>query len=864
MMTTYVVWVFGTFEADYFGPEYLSGKQLMSEAQMKRCRIDHHCVVGRRSMNSWNLCGQLLASLLTSAWPNHTFLVTINISELSPGLATSSFAFAFLGDDEYEQTITWLGYLFEYLSGKQLMSEAQMKHSRIDRHCVIGHHNLITWKLCGQLLARAHGLISLIVCAFSCDWSSCAGSELTSLVGSELTSLAGSELCTSSYRLIEDNSLATCEHELCPFGFLLASSQISSNVLHAATYRLTEDTSLATCEQELCPFGTLSLLILDSELQGSELDTLGTTPEGGVLLRPERPRTYDDLNDNEKKRFDADVCATNIMLQGLPKDIYKLINYNIEAKAIWDNVKMLLAGSELTKEDTESQLYDKFKRFKMLMGENINEYYVQFHKLDRFVTAVKLNKGLKETNNEQLYAYLKQHEKHVAQDRLIIERITPTTNDQLAFVSSVQPYTQSLRIQSHQYPPSSSPLLSPHVQSLSNFARRNGAADNGGEHIKDGSVNACQGKPIEWFNCNELGHIARNCTQPKRQQNSEYFKDKMLLIQDQENGAMLDEEELLFLTGKQINNFDADVDDHPVHDLENAIDSCDDNQDEHEIHNEVQHKNIIDSTRDHMGNCNVTPYEQYLSVNDVSVVPSCASSVLNDAYVLHDNDAYISHDPLVTELNIYKEQVAIYEQCARAQPTLYDGNGILKTHHVLVLVPSSEEDLELAETTRIKMNEIMNDHVCLEKRVKITPPNYFKENFMAIFTPQTQLTQKQVFWSKEINAKKADDLKARTLPLPVLPPATVYQPNTPVHLVPRTLPTTSQVNIEVRAMKTVFENLKAEVDQNAIDLKSGEIKRKNLLITNEILIANCIAQDVFFTVTDSAMTASRFHELSTA
>nr|GEW89722.1 hypothetical protein [Tanacetum cinerariifolium] len=132
-----------------------------------------------------------------------------------------------------------------------------------------------------------------------------------------------------------------------------------------------------------------------------------------------------------------------------------------------------------------------------------------------------------------------------------------------------------------------------------------------------------------------------------------------------------------------------------------------------------------------VGNGNVTPYEQYLLVNDVSVVPSCASSVSNDAYVLHDNDAYVPHDPLVTKLNIYKEQVAIYEQRARA-------------------------------------------------------------------------------------------------------------------------------------MKTVFENLEAEVDQNLIDSKSGEIERKNLHITNENLIANCIAQDVFFTVTDSAMTASRFHELFTA
>ncbi|GJY42688.1 hypothetical protein Tco_0430901 [Tanacetum coccineum] len=53
---------------------------------------------------------------------------------------------------------------------------------------------------------------------------------------------------------------------------------------------------------------------------GTTRDTLGTTPEGGVLLGPERPRTYEDLSDTEKKRYDADVRATNIVLQGLHTD----------------------------------------------------------------------------------------------------------------------------------------------------------------------------------------------------------------------------------------------------------------------------------------------------------------------------------------------------------------------------------------------------------------------------------------------------------------------------------------------------------------------------------------------------------------
>nr|GEX96887.1 hypothetical protein [Tanacetum cinerariifolium] len=69
---------------------------------------------------------------------------------------------------------------------------------------------------------------------------------------------------------------------------------------------------------------------------------------------------------------------------------------------------------------------------------------------------------------------------------------------------------------------------------------------------------------------------------------------------------------------------------------------------------------------------------------------------------------------------------------------------------------------------------------------------------------------------------------------------------------------------EVRAMKAVFKNIKAEVDQNAIDKKCDTIERKNLLITNENLIVNCIAQEVFYTVTDSVFTASRFHELKVA
>ncbi|GJW66024.1 hypothetical protein Tco_0117908 [Tanacetum coccineum] len=51
---------------------------------------------------------------------------------------------------------------------------------------------------------------------------------------------------------------------------------------------------------------------------GTTRDALGTTPEGGVLLRPERPRTYEDLSDTKKRTMQMSG-PSNIVLQDTQK-----------------------------------------------------------------------------------------------------------------------------------------------------------------------------------------------------------------------------------------------------------------------------------------------------------------------------------------------------------------------------------------------------------------------------------------------------------------------------------------------------------------------------------------------------------------
>ncbi|GJW86244.1 hypothetical protein Tco_0161584 [Tanacetum coccineum] len=207
---------------------------------------------------------------------------------------------------------------------------------------------------------------------------------------------------------------------------------------------------------------------------GTLIETRVEETEGALQLGPERARVFADLSAEEKERYKADIRATNILLQGIPKDIYTLINHYTNTKDIWYNVKMILEGSELTKDDRESQLYDEFEHFRQIKGETIHVYYVRFTKLiidmrnikmtmprmqlnskfvnnmlsewSRFITEVKLNRGLKESNFDQLYAYLKQHEVHANENRMMMERFIQPTNDPLALLSnaSVQQYpTQS-------------------------------------------------------------------------------------------------------------------------------------------------------------------------------------------------------------------------------------------------------------------------------------------------------------------------------------------------------------------------------------------------------------------------------------
>ncbi|GJX33402.1 retrovirus-related pol polyprotein from transposon TNT 1-94 [Tanacetum coccineum] len=157
----------------------------------------------------------------------------------------------------------------------------------------------------------------------------------------------------------------------------------------------------------------------------------------------------------------------------------------------------------------------------------------------------------------------------------------------------------------------------------------------------------------------------------------------------------------------------------------------------------------------------------------------------------------------------------------------------------------------------------MKDHECVTHNVKMCTTDYSKENYLATFTPQKQLTPEQIFWSRDLIKMKAEALKKQTTTSRPIKALTVYPPNTLATLVPRVLPTKALTK-EIKEIKDIFEELEAEVDQNVVNRKHDEIEQKNLLIANDNLIADCLSKEVFYIATNSELTISRFTEMHEA
>nr|GEY94447.1 integrase, catalytic region, zinc finger, CCHC-type, peptidase aspartic, catalytic [Tanacetum cinerariifolium] len=326
---------------------------------------------------------------------------------------------------------------------------------------------------------------------------------------------------------------------------------------------------------------------------------------------------------------------------------------------------------------------------------------------------------------------------------------------------------------------------------------------------------------------------------------------------------------------------------------------------------------------------------KYVKDNAVPIVHSNVSSIPNDAYMMIYKDMYEPHaqsvsktsrntiveNSLTAELETYKEQVKLYERQAmfelieieqkineQLRLVISDHNFKEETmkkevHSVKLQLASTinhnklmvEEVTSLKKDFKQKENKYLEDFLDMKSLKEKAEDRLFKQDqslqpVHMLCRPKPyynelnkkQLTPEQIFWSQDLIKMKFEALKEETTVSRPIKALTVYPPNTPATLVPRVLPTKSQVipffktlkenfegiqkalTKEIKEIKDVFKELEAEVAQNVVDRKLDEIERKNLLIANNNLIAECLNKEVFSVAMNSKLNVARFTEMHVA
>ncbi|GJW37132.1 retrovirus-related pol polyprotein from transposon TNT 1-94 [Tanacetum coccineum] len=471
-----------------------------------------------------------------------------------------------------------------------------------------------------------------------------------------------------------------------------------------------------------------------------------------------RLKEYIELTPAEAIQADCDIKAINIILQGLPTEIYALVSQHRVAKDLWEKIKLLMQGTSLTKQEQECKLYDEFDKFTYKKGESLHEYYLRFTLLlndmniykmpleqfqvntkflntlpdewSKFVTDVKLVKDLHTTNVDQLHAYLQQHERHANEVHLMHEHsdlVVPVFqkgDDPIDAINHIMSFltvvvTSWYPTTNNQLRTSSNPRQQATIYDGKvtvqpvQWRQTTYVVGTTRKYIPGASgSNTWKQRTVIYYNCKGEGHIAKQCTKPKRKRDETWFNDKVLLVQAQASGQVLTEEEIAFLADPglpdtqtsqtvithnaayqddDLDAYDSDCNElnsakislmvnlsrngsdalTEVHNPDNlAYDLI--NQSEQIMTSSEQSNDVNQTETEITSDSNIIPYSQYLSETQQETVQNSNSSAQQDVLILsmfeqlntqvmnctNVNLEYKSaNKALTTELDRYKEEV---------------------------------------------------------------------------------------------------------------------------------------------------------------------------------------------------------------
>ncbi|GKB03416.1 uncharacterized mitochondrial protein-like protein, partial [Tanacetum coccineum] len=256
-----------------------------------------------------------------------------------------------------------------------------------------------------------------------------------------------------------------------------------------------------------------------------------------------------------------------------------------------------------------------------------------------------------------------------------------------------------------------------------------------------------QTRVVKCYNCQGEGHMARQCTQPKRPRNPIQEFQTVKLLRQPFQTMLLSRLRILMLMISNcdevsnekavlmvnLSNYGSDVISEVQHFESNHTDL--DNQSVHAMIN-FEQTPVVDFTDNKItSDSNIISYSQYLQEMQKVAV--------------QDTNLYAQQDSMILSVIEQMSEQMINHKSQWIKPTLYDGS-VISSQHAVNPVIDDEETLILEEVSRSKMLAKQNDPISQEKKVNTTPINYVElnrlsEDFGKRFVLKQELSAEQAF-----------------------------------------------------------------------------------------------------------------------
>ncbi|GJW07776.1 retrovirus-related pol polyprotein from transposon TNT 1-94 [Tanacetum coccineum] len=404
--------------------------------------------------------------------------------------------------------------------------------------------------------------------------------------------------------------------------------------------------------------------------------------ENGPLIWPSieeigvtRPKKYSELSATEAIQADCDVKETNIILQGLPPEVYAL--------------------------ERECKLYDEFDKFAYKKGETLHDFYLRFSLLlnDMNIYNMKLEQFQKGDDPIDAMNHMMSFLTAVVTPRY------PTTNNQLrnssnprqqATINDGRITLQLVQGRQISFAPGTSRTYTPGA-SGSNFRKqRTVISQASGQilHEEELAFLADPGFPEGQatqtviahnvaYQVNDLDAYDSDC--------DELNTAKVALIANLTNYGL----DAL----AEVHNHD-NVNNNMINQAVQVMSSS-------------EQSNIVNHSETEITNdSNIIPYSH---VNDT--LTAKLERYKEQVKVLKEGQ----NIDLKSKDNGFQNPFYL-KKAQQLEPKLYDGNVIEKTN--AIVIPDSEETLMLVEESHSKMILKQKDPIMLEKKVNTTPIDY--------------------------------------------------------------------------------------------------------------------------------------------